>query len=66
MESAIAALSPHATGGTLVNMHGRPGDADDRARPWPADTFTRLQRAKSAYDPGNLFRFGHAVAPTDC
>jgi len=47
-------------------MHGRPGDADDRARPWPADTFTRLQRAKSAYDPGNLFRFGHAVAPTDC
>jgi hypothetical protein len=49
----------------MVNFHGVPGDAADRARPWPAATYERLQRAKATYDPGDLFRFGHAIpAPT--
>ena len=56
-----AAAAPWATGGTMVNFHGVPGDAADRARPWPAATFERLQRAKATYDPENLFRSQHAI-----
>ncbi len=41
----------------MVNFHGVPGDAADRARAWPTPTFERLQRAKATYDPANLFRF---------
>jgi FAD/FMN-containing dehydrogenase len=62
---AIAALmeagAPWSTGGSMVNFHGVPGDAADRARAWPPQTFERLRRAKATYDPGNLFRSGHAV-----
>lgn len=57
----VAALRPWSTGGTMVNFHGTPGDDADRARPWSAPTFERLQRAKATYDPANLLRFGHAV-----
>ncbi len=57
----VAAMDPWSTGGSMVNFHGIPGDAADRARPWPAPTFERLQRAKASYDPDNLLRFGHAV-----
>jgi FAD/FMN-containing dehydrogenase len=62
---AIAALmeagAPWSSGGSMVNFHGVPGDAADRARAWPPQTFERLRRAKATYDPGNLFRSGHAV-----
>jgi FAD/FMN-containing dehydrogenase len=61
----MAAGAPWSTGGSMVNFHGVPGDAGDRARPWPAQTFERLQRARATYDPGNLFRFGHAVPALD-
>lgn len=57
----VAGMAPWSTGGSLVNFHGIPGDDADRARPWPAPTFERLQRAKATYDPANLLRFGHAV-----
>ena len=63
VDAGIVALAPHSTGGTFVNMHGRPGDAADRARPWPADVFARLGRVKAAYDPANVFPFGHAITP---
>ena len=57
----VAAMGPWSTGASMVNFHGIPGDASDRARPWPAPTFERLQHAKATYDPANLLRFGHAV-----
>jgi FAD/FMN-containing dehydrogenase len=63
VESGIATLAPHSTGGSFVNMHGRPGDTADRARCWPPAVFARLCRAKATYDPDNLFSFGHAATP---
>ena len=65
IRSLMAAGAPWSTGGTMVNFHGVPGDAADRARAWPTQTFERLQRAKATYDPANLFRFGHAIPALD-
>jgi FAD/FMN-containing dehydrogenase len=65
VRAIVAAMVPWSTGGSMVNFHGIPGDAADRARPWPAQTFERLQRAKASYDPDNLLRFGHAVPVLD-
>lgn len=61
----MEAAAPWSTGGSMVNFHGVPGDAADRARPWPRQTFERLQRARATYDPRNLFRFGHAIPVLD-
>ena len=61
--SLLAAMTPHSTGRTLLNIHGRPGDAADRARAWTPEVHERLRRAKRRYDPANLFRSGHAVLP---
>jgi FAD/FMN-containing dehydrogenase len=65
IRGVVGALAPWSTGGTMVNFHGVPGDAADRARAWPPATFERLQRAKASYDPANLLRFGHAVPALD-
>lgn len=65
--SAVAALlraaAPYSTGETLVNFHGTPGDEADRARAWSTGHYERLRQIKAAYDPANLFRFGHAITP---
>ena len=61
IKAVTGAMAPWSTGGTMVNFHGSPGDEADRARAWSAPTYERLQRAKAAYDPENLLRFGHAV-----
>ncbi|MGB9378323.1 MAG: FAD-binding oxidoreductase [Mycobacteriales bacterium] len=61
VDDLIAAMARHTTGGSLVNMHGAPGDATDRARPWPSSTYHRLRQLKQTYDPANRFRFGHAI-----
>jgi FAD/FMN-containing dehydrogenase len=61
----MAAGAPWSTGGTMVNFHGVPGDAADRARAWSPKTLERLQRAKATYDPGNLFRVGHTISVLD-
>jgi FAD/FMN-containing dehydrogenase len=58
-----AAMAPYSTGRTMVNLHGTPGDAADRARAWSPTTYDRLCQAKRHYDPQNLLRFGHAVVP---
>jgi hypothetical protein len=47
----------------MVNVHGRPGNETDRARAWTPEAYSRLQHAKSTYDPANLLRFGHTVTP---
>lgn len=63
LTAAIAELAPYTTGRTFVNLHGRPSSADDRARPWAAETHARLRRVKQAYDPSDVFRFAHPLTP---
>ncbi|MEU9352361.1 FAD-binding oxidoreductase [Streptomyces griseoloalbus] len=59
--SLHTAMAPYGTGRTMVNIHGTPGDATDRARAWTPEVHDRLRRAKRTYDPSNLLRFGHTV-----
>lgn len=61
IRGVLAAMAPHSTGHTLVNFHGAPGDEADRARAWPPAVYERMRAAKSSYDPGNVYRFGHAI-----
>jgi hypothetical protein len=63
LASSFARFSTRPGGATLVNFHGRPGDAADRARPWTEATHARLSQLKAMHDPKNLLRFGHAIAP---
>ncbi|MDT9699403.1 FAD-binding protein [Streptomyces sp. P17] len=55
------AMAPYGTGHTMVNIHGTPGNAEDRARAWTPEVLTRLRQAKKTYDPDNLLRYGHTV-----
>jgi FAD/FMN-containing dehydrogenase len=61
--SAIAraheALAPFATGGSFVNLHGQVRSDEDKVRPWPGETATRLTGLKERFDPNGRFRFGH-------
>ncbi|HET7388291.1 MAG TPA: FAD-binding oxidoreductase [Nocardioidaceae bacterium] len=62
IDGLVADLAPYSTGRSMVNLHGVVHSDADRARPWTAEGYARLQRVKAAYDPDNLLRFGHAVA----
>ncbi|MFJ8593281.1 FAD-binding oxidoreductase [Streptomyces sp. NPDC093598] len=57
------AMAPYGTGRTMVNIHGTPGDEQDRARAWTPEVYERLRHDKATYDPSNLLRYGHAVTP---
>jgi hypothetical protein len=57
-----AAVTPFCTETTFVNLHGRPGDAADRARAWTPETYRRLQQVKQLVDPQNMLCRGHSVA----
>jgi hypothetical protein len=61
--ASFTRFSTRPGGATLINFHGRPGDAADRARPWNKATHARLSELKALYDPENLLRFGHAITP---
>ncbi len=60
--AAFARFSLRPEGATLVNFHGKPGDAADRARAWAPQTYARLCELKVRYDPKNLLRFGHGIS----
>ncbi len=60
-QSLNTAMAAYGTGRTLVNLHGTPGDASDRARAWTPEVYERLRRTKATYDPQNLLRYGHTV-----
>jgi hypothetical protein len=62
VDAVIDAVRPWATGGTLVNLHGRPGDEADRARAWDAPTYRRLTELSHRLDPAGLLRHEHAIA----
>ena len=55
------ALRPHSEAGGYVNFMG-PED-QDRAPVNYRQNYDRLRRIKSRYDPANLFRVNHNVAP---
>lgn len=59
--ASFARFSTEPGGATLVNFHGHPGDAADRARCWKPATYARLAALKASYDPKNLLRYGHAI-----
>jgi FAD/FMN-containing dehydrogenase len=57
-----AALAPHATGGSFLNFLADP--ARTATAFVPAD-YEALREVKAAYDPDDVFRVGHAIAPAD-
>lgn len=54
------AVEPYSAG-PLVNFLGPAGRDRNPEEAWDPQLFRRLQKAMAAYDPQNLFRFGHAV-----
>jgi FAD/FMN-containing dehydrogenase len=61
VDSVIDAAEPWSTGGTLVNLHGRPGNEADRARAWEPETYRRLAGLSHELDPAGLLRHEHAI-----
>ncbi|GAA1421919.1 FAD-binding oxidoreductase [Streptomyces thermospinosisporus] len=55
------ALEPHSLGGGYVNFMD--GDDQDRVAANYRDNHARLTALKRRYDPGNLFRLNHNIAP---
>lgn len=60
LERLDTAVAPY-TEGALVNLAGRVRPGSGGQPFWSSEVLLRLQAAKAAYDPDNLFRFGHAV-----
>jgi FAD/FMN-containing dehydrogenase len=61
LANAVATMAPHANGRTFINLHGTPSTTEDRARPWPAETYARLLRIKHEVDADSTFRFAHSL-----
>ncbi|HET8663670.1 MAG TPA: FAD-binding oxidoreductase [Nocardioides sp.] len=59
LDALTKTLAPHKVG-DYPNFVMRPTDAGDF---FDTDTWERLRRVKSAYDPENLFRGNHQVPP---
>lgn len=55
-----AAVEPYSAG-ALINFLGPADSGRNLEEVWDPEVFRRLQAAKAAYDPGNIFRFGHTV-----
>jgi FAD/FMN-containing dehydrogenase len=55
------AVDPHSMGGGYVNFMD--GDDQDRVRTNYRTNYTRLRDLKRRYDPGNVFRLNHNIAP---
>ena len=57
------AMQPFLTGGVYVNYLGV-GDGVERVRDaYKAGKYERLAALKAKYDPANLFRLNHNIAP---
>ncbi len=55
-------LRPHTTGAVWLNWVGDEGDARVRSA-FDDESYARLQAVKEAYDPDNVFRSNHNIAP---
>ena len=60
LERFSTAIEPYSAG-SLINFQGPSGGGPDVYQMWDPDLLRRLQATKAAYDPQNLFRFGHTV-----
>lgn len=56
----VRPLAPHVTGGSFANFLK---DASRTRDAYTAADLPRLQELKAAYDPGNVFGAGRAIAP---
>jgi FAD/FMN-containing dehydrogenase len=56
-------MAPHANGGVYVNLLGR--DEPERVQAAYGANHERLVRLKEQYDPKNVFRVNHNIAPAD-
>ena len=54
-------MAPHRSGGAYLNFLGDEGG--DRVREAFGADHARLARVKARFDPGNVFRGNHNVAP---
>ncbi|MBB2940548.1 hypothetical protein FB565_000252 [Actinoplanes lutulentus] len=65
LEAISAALAAWTTGKTQINfLTGYDVTAAAVAKAYPDDTYRRLRRIKTAYDPRNMFRINHNIAPS--
>jgi FAD/FMN-containing dehydrogenase len=64
VRSLRQALRPHTTGGVWLNWIGNEGDARVQAA-FGDENYRRLRAVKETYDPDNVFRGNHNVAPRD-
>ncbi len=62
MRDVRAGMRPWAVGAVYLNFIGAEG-ADRVAAGLGAENVRRLAEVKAAYDPGNVFRFNHNIAP---
>ena len=60
-EATLQAMAPWTAPTTLVNFLGAATGPDDVRAAWPVPDRDRLLRIKAHADPGNMFRFGHAL-----
>jgi hypothetical protein len=61
----LDALQPALTGEVLINSLDASVTSPQLVRAaYSADNYRRLQTLKSKYDPANVFRFNHNVAPS--
>jgi FAD/FMN-containing dehydrogenase len=54
-------MAPYASGGAYVNLLG--GDEKDGPRSAYGSNLARLAEIKRKYDPENLLRMNHNIAP---
>ena len=57
------AVQPFSPGGVYVNFLGVGDQSDDRVKAAYGPNYARLSQVKATYDPTNLFRFNHNIAP---
>jgi FAD/FMN-containing dehydrogenase len=60
LDRLVAAMRPHATGGSFLNFLNDPG----RTRTaYTAENYRRLTQVKRTWDPDNVFRINHNIPP---
>jgi FAD/FMN-containing dehydrogenase len=57
-----AALAPWALGGGYLNYASEPA-GETLETEFGSERFERLRAVKRRFDPGNVFRFNHNIAP---
>jgi FAD/FMN-containing dehydrogenase len=61
--SAWQSVAPRATGRAYLNFPGFSEEREDLVRSAYGDNYERLVELKTAWDPGNVFRFNQNIKP---